>query len=117
MNASIQSKCDELVAAIRASILEDIGAALGKPKPLAKAKSGHVASPNGAKRSPAELAKTVGFLYQAIHAFPGERIEQIAKRMSRPTHELALPIKRLLTTNAIRKTGARRATRYFPRSK
>ncbi len=38
---TIQSKCDELVAAIRASILADIGAALGKPKPLVKTTNGH----------------------------------------------------------------------------
>ena len=134
MNASIQSKCDELVAAIRASILEDIGAALKPVRQVAGLRGLNGARAkrieawrtraeaaadrrSGEKRSPNAIAGTVNALLAAINAEPGRRIEEIATRMGEPTRDLVLPVKKLLAAKQIKKTGARRATRYFPRSK
>lgn len=69
----------------------------------------------GQKRSPEAIAKVTNDLLAAIKKVPGERIEQIAKRMEVGTGELALSVKKLLKDKKIRFTGTRRATRYFPK--
>jgi len=68
----------------------------------------------GGKRDPKELAKLVEHLYGAIKKKPGSRIEEIGKAMGVPTKELALPVIKLLAGKRIKKTGTRRATKYFP---
>jgi hypothetical protein len=52
--------------------------------------------------------------YQKFLSLYGDGIETIAKDMKRSTTELELPIAKLLATSRIYKTGAKRATRYFP---
>jgi hypothetical protein len=68
----------------------------------------------GGKRDPKELAKLVESLYAAIKRKPGSRIEEIGKAMSVATKDLALPVAKLLASKRIKKTGTRRATKYFP---
>lgn len=71
----------------------------------------------GAKRDPAALAKLTDDLSFYIEKNPGKRIEEIAEVMGESTKDLALPIQKLLAAKRIKRTGTRRATRYFPRSK
>lgn len=74
----------------------------------------------GAKRPAQDLeaiqTKALGY----IQSHPGERIEQINAALGTSTKELALPIKKLIASKAIRTEGQRRATKYFaggPRAK
>ena len=50
-----------------------------------------------------------------IKANAGKRIEEIGKALSTPTKDLALPIIRLLANKTIKKSGQKRATKYFAR--
>lgn len=67
----------------------------------------------GAKRPAHDLeamqTKALGY----IQSHPGERIEQINAALGTSTKELALPIKKLIASKAIRTEGQRRATKYF----
>jgi hypothetical protein len=69
---------------------------------------------SGKKRDPKLLAALVEELHRHITKNVGDGIEIIAKDMKRSTTELELPIAKLLATSRIYKTGAKRATRYFP---
>lgn len=71
--------------------------------------------PKGAKRPPDEIVKLTSRLLEYVKGHKGERIEQIAKGMSVSTRELNLPVKKLISTKAIRTRGQKRATQYFPR--
>lgn len=118
MNASIQTKCDELVAAIRADVMASVLAKLtGEENAAPKQKAnGHAARRKREKRDPRALAETVDLLGKYIRDFPGRSIEVIGEKLHIPTKELALPVKKLLAAKRIRKTGTRRATRYYPRA-
>ncbi len=70
----------------------------------------------GEKRSALVLAETTSALATYIKNNPGERIERIAMSLGEPTRDLALPVKKLLASKRIRKTGVRRATRYYPKA-
>lgn len=68
---------------------------------------------NGAKRSPREMAATVGRLEKYVQTHPGERIEQIARALGVASRELQLPARKLRSTGQLRTEGQKRATRYF----
>ena len=69
----------------------------------------------GQKRPPAELARTVERLLAAIKAKPGQGMEALGAGLGLVTRELALPAKKLLAAKKVRTTGAKRATKYFPK--
>ena len=69
----------------------------------------------GGKRAPDQLVALVDELRTYISANPGQRIEQINAALGCKSGELALPVRKLLGARAIRTTGAKRATRYYPR--
>jgi hypothetical protein len=69
----------------------------------------------GAKRTPEELETLTKTLLAAIKKTPGQRIEEIGKAIGIATKELALPVAKLFEAKAIKTTGQRRATKYFPR--
>lgn len=69
----------------------------------------------GAKRAPEEIEATTKTLLAAIKKSPGQRIEEIGKSIGVSTKELALPVAKLFAAKAIKTTGQRRATKYFPR--
>jgi hypothetical protein len=69
----------------------------------------------GSKRSPRQLVTLTNKLLTEIKANPGQRIEQIAKKLGVRTKKLALPIKKLLAGDQLVKKGEKRATAYFPR--
>jgi predicted component of type VI protein secretion system len=73
------------------------------------------ARPPGAKRPPEELAATTAKLGAYIAKNPGLGIEAIGKALAIPTKDLALPVKKLLSSGKIKVTGEKRATRYFPK--
>jgi len=69
----------------------------------------------GAKRTAEEIEALTKGLLAAIKKKPGQRIEEIGKAMSVSTKDLALPVGKLFDAKAIRTTGQRRATKYFPK--
>lgn len=69
----------------------------------------------GAKRDPAELAALTDALGDYISKHPGMRIEEIGAALQLPTKDLVLPVQKLLAAKRIKRTGTRRATKYFPR--
>jgi hypothetical protein len=69
----------------------------------------------GAKRPPQEIEKLTDRLADYIKSNPGQRIEQVAQGMGTSTKELNLPVKKLISTKAIKTKGQKRATQYFPR--
>jgi predicted HTH transcriptional regulator len=72
----------------------------------------------GAKRSPKALEKLQERVFKAIGKDPGSTAEEIAETLRvKRTRDLSLPLKKLLTAKAVRKTGERRETRYYPKAK
>lgn len=69
---------------------------------------------DGTKRPAALLDKLEQRFLAFVRTNPGLRIEQINAALGTTTKELALPIRKLVGTSALKREGARRATRYFP---
>lgn len=81
-----------------------------KPKPTkSRAK--------GQKRDPKALAALTEKLGQYIAKNPGLGVEKLAAGMGVPTKDLTLPLKKLLADKALKTTGQRRGTKYFPKGK
>lgn len=68
----------------------------------------------GAKRDPGELAKVVEVVHAYVKANAGQRIEQIKAALGYKTSELALPVRKLIASRAIRSEGKKRSMKYFP---
>ena len=67
----------------------------------------------GQKRAPAEMARLLKAITQAVHETPGIRADQLAQQLGIATRDTSLPIKKLLAEKAITKKGQKRATQYF----
>lgn len=67
----------------------------------------------GAKRGADELEQLSKRFVQFVYANPGLRIEQINKQLGTTTAELALPIRKLLSSGGITAKGQKRSTTYF----
>lgn len=78
-------------------------------------KAPHAEPAKGGKRSPAELVVLTNILLKYIAKHPGQRIEHIAVGLGRPTKELNLPIKKLISEKLIATKGQKRATTYTAR--
>jgi hypothetical protein len=67
-----------------------------------------------AKRTAAELDALAERFLACIQTHPGLRIEQIQRVLGTSTRDLALPVRKLVTSGAIRAEGHKRATTYYP---
>lgn len=67
----------------------------------------------GAKRGPDELEHLSKCFVQFVQDNPGLRIEQINKQLGTTTTELALPIRKLVSSGDITVKGQKRSTTYF----
>jgi predicted transcriptional regulator len=56
----------------------------------------------------------VGSVRSYVAKSPGQGVEKMARELGVPSRELVLPIKKLLADKAIKTTGHKRATKYFP---
>jgi hypothetical protein len=125
---SLQSIVDSFIAAIRGELRDEISAevrneiavqlAIGGKATVSKRSNGSPAravTRKGGKRSPEEIAALTGKLQAYVKKTPGQRIEQVAKAMGVSTAELVTPVTKLLTEKKLRKSGTRRATKYFPK--
>lgn len=88
-------------------------AAVAAPAAAAAAKAPKVSRRKGAKRSAAEIEKTITSLQAFIASKPGQRMEQIGAALSTATKDLTRPLQKLLEAGAVRREGAKRASRYY----
>lgn len=121
----------ELEQLIRAEIRRGFETALGAPSPVQRKGAGRaaaqIASPKtaaafasanrkkGEKRTRAQLEAVKKALADYIAKHAGERIEQIGKGLGIPTKDLSRPARQLIDAKLIKTTGAKRATKYYPR--
>lgn len=69
--------------------------------------------PKGAKRSADELQALRDLLIRYVKHHPGERIEQIARGLGMPTHDLKRPVRLLVDAGHFTTEGVRRGTCYY----
>ena len=82
--------------------------------------NGRVGRPRGgrgAKRTAADLDALSQQFASFVKSNPGLRIEQINKELGTTTKDLALPIRKLISTGQIGTKGKKRSTVYFPGKK
>ena len=128
IRARIAAFASELEALVRVAAIDAVTQSLGgsAPAPVrAAAPAGAAAASqpearrargrSGGKRDPKVLAGTVEKAAEWIKGNPGKGVEAMAAGLKLPTKDLALPIIKLLDANRIKKTGQKRATKYFPR--
>lgn len=123
------SKTDQILNDLRASIEADVrdgllaslsGTAPTAPvaRPARPARPARAARPApGAKRSPAEIAKTASDVQTFVAAHPGTNAEAIKTALGVELNVIELPIKKLLASKQISRKGHKRATRYYPKTR
>ena len=67
----------------------------------------------GAKRTSADLDQLGDDFHAYVLKNPGMRIEQINKQLGTTTKDLALPIRKLVSTGVVSTKGKKRSTTYF----
>jgi hypothetical protein len=100
--------------------LDTLGTALGSAPITKRGSNGafsRSAHGRGGKRPPEQLEKTATAFHDFVAANPGLRIEQINKQIGLTTAELALPIRKLIASGAIKTKGEKRSTTYFAGSR
>ena len=113
----------ELEQLVRAAAVQSVSHALGghasaAPHPQSKAPASaapRARGKSGGKRDPKVLAATVEKAAEWVKANPGKGVEAMAAGLKLKTKDLALPIAKLLDAKTIKKTGVKRATKYYPR--
>ncbi len=78
------------------------------------AKKGAVRSRQGGRRSSAEILAELDRIVAAVAAQPGQRSEEIQKKLGIASKDIERPISIGLAKGLLRKEGEKRATRYFP---
>lgn len=121
---AIQSALDTLIDAIRAELREEFLSALGdgsRPRQGKRRgrkpgqKSVRKTPSKGGRRSPEELELLTTKTLAAIKKTPGLRAEELSAALGVGTKELVRPITKLFEQKAVKTTGQRRGTKYFPR--
>lgn len=109
----------QLTAQHAALLLQETFSSLGSSKPRATpgaaARTTAPTAPRsrGAKRGDDELEQLSTRFVQFVQANPGLRIEQINKQLGTTTAELALPIRKLVSSGGVTVKGQKRSTTYF----
>jgi hypothetical protein len=83
---------------------------------VAMTSTGRVGRPRGgrgAKRTAADLEALSQQFAAFVKSHPGLRIEQINKELGTSTKDLALPIRKLISTGAVATKGKKRSTTYY----
>jgi len=70
----------------------------------------------GAKRSAEEMDQIKNQIRDFVVSHPESSMEDMKKALGYKTSELALPMKKLIAEGAVKSTGQKRATKYFPGS-
>lgn len=67
------------------------------------------------RRSADQMDNTVAALLRYIKQHPGQRMEEIAAALGSTSQRLHRPTSKLLSSNAVKRVGQKRASKYFPR--
>ena len=84
------------------------------PATIGSVKAATRRSKKGGKRDPKLIEALVGRVGDYVKQHPGEGVEGIAKGLNVTTHDITLPVTKLLAAKTIKKKGQKRATKYFP---
>jgi hypothetical protein len=124
IQARIQAFATELEALVRQAALDAVTNALGAPSSPARvvrrdAIIGAAPRPaksarSGGKRDPNVIAALTARVGAHVKSHPGQGVEAIAKALNVTTHDITLPVTKLLASKDIKKKGQKRATKYFP---
>ncbi|MFO0680511.1 MAG: hypothetical protein U0234_00605 [Sandaracinus sp.] len=126
----IEAFSQELEALVRSAAIEAVRTSLGgasapAAQPVARAASSVRQTPStkapltfkrkkGAKRTPEQLAKIDDAILGFVKTNPGQGVEHMAKSLGVSSNDLKLRVSLLLDGKKIKKTGVKRATKYFP---
>lgn len=100
----------------RAIVRQPVRAAAARPAaPAAAAPATNLAfkRKKGAKRSPEQLAQLDAAAVAFVKDNPGKGVEHMAKGLGVPSNDLKSRIALLIDAKKLRKTGHKRATKYF----
>ncbi len=135
LNAEMRSRIDRFVAElsqlVKNSALESVRSALGEtgaPTKRGPAKRGpgrppstgvnapatRPAAKRGGKRTTEQVDQMAERLKTFVQSHPGLGLEAIGKGLNVSTHDLKLPVIKLLAARALSKKGEKRGTKYFP---
>jgi hypothetical protein len=123
IQSRIQAFAAELETLVRQAALEAVRASLGEgraapaaraPRAAAASSGSRKSSRPGAKRDPKVIEALVGRVGAHVKAHPGQGVEAIAAALKVKTHDITLPIAKLLASKTVKKKGQKRATKYFP---
>ena len=123
--SKIDNLVSDFVTVLRRAIAEEAAAAFasvaggggGSSKPARGGGRARKAAPRakGGKRTPEAIEAQTKALLAAIKKAPGSSIEQLSSALKISTRDLALPVIKLWDQKAIRSTGQKRGTKYFPK--
>lgn len=122
--SAVQSAFEALVSAIRAEVREEFLSAIGVARSTPAKRRGQKPGPRpavrgkrakGGRRSPEELEALTLKTLAAIRKAPGLRAEELAAALGVSTKELVRPVAKLFAQKAVKTTGQRRGTKYFPK--
>jgi hypothetical protein len=106
----------DVTALARRAALQALQRTLGAPPQRSPAGGRPVGRPPGSRvamRTTEELDALAQRFVACVQTHPGLRVEQLNRLLGTSTRHLALPIRKLLATGAIRVQGQRRATAYY----
>jgi len=140
LNAEMRSRIDRFVAElsqlVKNTALESVRSALGETGgPIKRGPAAHgpakrgpgrppstgtsapatrPAAKRGGKRTTEQVDQMAERLKTFVQSHPGLGLEAIGKGLGVSTHDLKLPVIKLLAARALSKKGEKRGTKYFP---
>ncbi|MFW5875109.1 MAG: hypothetical protein ACOCXM_00100 [Myxococcota bacterium] len=115
----IRAFAAELNDLVRRAALESVHNALGGgASTTASARAATTRAGRGAgaqgRRSPRQMAGTIDAVREFVANNPGARMEQMTAALGQPAARLRGPVNKLIEQGIVRKTGEKRATKYYP---
>jgi hypothetical protein len=116
LNRVVAGFVTQITDLARRAAIDTLESALGKRRPGAislGAGGRRLGRGRGAKRTAGELDKLGEAFHTYVSKHPGLRIEQINKQLGTTTHDLALPIRKMIADGSLKTKGKKRSTTYF----
>jgi hypothetical protein len=88
----------------------------GRPRGLGRPpKNGRARAGKRSKRSTGQVDAVAAKVLAHVKGHPGQRLEEIGRALKTPTRNLKLPVSKLLAAKRLKKSGAKRGTKYAVR--
>jgi hypothetical protein len=126
LHSEIRSKIDafveQLTTHVRKTALDSVREAFGDGvaparrgpgRPRGATKAARPAPSAGGKRTPEQVQADAERIASYVRQHPGQRLEQIAAGLGTASHDLKLPVIKLLSSKTLSKKGQKRGTTYF----